>query len=168
VEEGTSKSPWQCDGTPDDPRQWDTRSDCEVRQVLDRVSDKWSLLVLGYLSERSHRFAELRRRVVVSQRMLTVTLRQLERDGLVLRTAHPVVPPRVDYELTALGESLHSTVRVLSQWADVHREEIGEARTAFDARSGNPTQPESRAGVFRGVGSGSAGTFGVDRAEGAA
>ena len=95
------------DTAPDDDYdvcQWDTREDCEVRQILDRVADKWSLLVIALLDRRRLRFTELRREIDgISQRMLTVTLRQLERDGLVDRTVHPVVPPRVDYELTPLG-----------------------------------------------------------------
>lgn len=85
-----------------DPFQWDTREDCQVRQILDRIADKWSLLVIALLDNRRLRFTELRREIDgVSQRMLTVTLRSLERDGLVKRTVHPVVPPRVEYELTS-------------------------------------------------------------------
>ena len=85
MEEGTSKSPGDCcDTTPNDAHQWDTREDCEVRQILDRVADKWSLLVIALLEGRTLRFTELRRKIDgISQRMLTVTLRQLERDGLV-------------------------------------------------------------------------------------
>jgi len=104
MEEGTSKSPSNCEGTvggagvPDgavygdtDPFQWDTREDCEVRQILDRVADKWSLLVIALLDQRWLRFTELRREIdAISRRMLTVTLRQLERDGLVKRTVHAV------------------------------------------------------------------------------
>ncbi|ONI84051.1 transcriptional regulator [Saccharothrix sp. ALI-22-I] len=124
-----------CTGTDDHARQWDHRAGCEVRTVLDRVSDKWSLLALSYLSERSHRFSELRRKIDgVSQRMMTVTLRQLERDGLVLRTVHPTVPPRVDYELTPLGANLHQTIQVLSSWSEQHEAEIAAARAAYDAR----------------------------------
>jgi DNA-binding HxlR family transcriptional regulator len=144
VEEGTSKSPRHCYDTQalpdDDPRwdvhQWDTREDCEVRQILDRVADKWSLLVIALLEQRSMRFTELRRAIDgVSQRMLTVTLRQLERDGLVLRTVHPVVPPRVDYELTPLGATLHETIRALVTWTEAHQNEIAAARAAYDARA---------------------------------
>jgi DNA-binding HxlR family transcriptional regulator len=119
----------------DDAYQWDTREDCEVRQILDRIADKWSLLVIALLDERRMRFTELRREIDgVSQRMLTVTLRQLERDGLVHRTVHPVVPPRVDYELTPLGSSLHETVQALVSWTDTHQREIAAARSAYDAR----------------------------------
>jgi DNA-binding HxlR family transcriptional regulator len=144
VEEGTSKSPTHPQGTVaagsccewDDAYQWDTREDCEVRQILDRIADKWSLLVIALLDRRRLRFTELRREIDgVSQRMLTVTLRQLERDGLVHRTVHPVVPPRVEYELTPLGVSLHETVQALVAWTDAHQREIAAARGAYDARN---------------------------------
>ncbi|MEK9521336.1 winged helix-turn-helix transcriptional regulator [Streptomyces sp. NPDC087908] len=140
MEEGTSKSPSHCEGTygPDgdaDPFQWDTREDCDVRQILDRVADKWSLLVIALLDRRVLRFTELKREIDgVSQRMLTVTLRQLERDGLVKRTVHPVVPPRVEYELTPLGGTLHTTIRSLVTWTEQHQNEIAAAREEYDAR----------------------------------
>jgi DNA-binding HxlR family transcriptional regulator len=122
-------------GDPD-PFQWDTREDCEVRQILDRIADKWSLLVMALLDERSMRFMELRRQIDgISQRMLTTTLRQLERDGIVKRTVTPLVPPRVDYALTPLGESLHDTVRTLIPWTETHRHEIVAARAAYDERT---------------------------------
>ncbi|GHC70605.1 hypothetical protein GCM10010349_46470 [Streptomyces flavofungini] len=118
-----------------DPFQWDTREDCQVRQILDRVADKWSLLVIALLDRRRLRFTELRREIDgISQRMLTVTLRQLERDGLVLRTVHPVVPPRVEYELTPLGGTLHHTIQSLVTWTEEHQGEIAAARSAYDAR----------------------------------
>jgi DNA-binding HxlR family transcriptional regulator len=117
--------------------QWDTREDCEVRQILDRIADKWSLLVMALLDEGcSLRFTELRKKIDgISQRMLTVTLRQLERDGLVRRTVQPVVPPRVDYELTPLGVDLHETVYSLVAWTEAHRAKIAEARSAYDLRA---------------------------------
>jgi DNA-binding HxlR family transcriptional regulator len=119
-----------------DPFQWDTREDCDVRQILDRIADKWSLLVIALLDERTLRFTELKRTIDgVSQRMLAVTLRQLERDGLVKRTVHPVVPPRVDYELTPLGRSLHETIQALVNWTEAHQGEVAAARTAYDART---------------------------------
>lgn len=125
------------DGADTDPFQWDTREDCQVRQILDRVADKWSLLVIALLDNRRLRFTELRREIDgVSQRMLTVTLRQLERDGLVKRTVHPVVPPRVEYELTPLGGTLHSTIRSLVAWTEAHQGEIAAAREAYDERVG--------------------------------
>ncbi|MFI6339553.1 winged helix-turn-helix transcriptional regulator [Streptomyces sp. NPDC050535] len=140
MEEGTSKSPSNCEGTVDygdaDPFQWDTREDCEVRQILDRVADKWSLLVIALLDRRVLRFTELRREIDgVSQRMLTVTLRQLERDGLVKRTVHAVVPPRVDYELTPLGGTLHATIQSLVTWTEEHQGEIASAREDYDSRA---------------------------------
>lgn len=138
MEEGTSKSPSCCPDTDDayDARQWDTREDCEVRQILDRVADKWSLLVIALLDSRTLRFTELSREIDgVSQRMLTVTLRHLERDGLVRRTVHPVVPPRVDYELTPLGVTLHDTIQSLVTWTERHQNEIAAARVGYDARA---------------------------------
>jgi DNA-binding HxlR family transcriptional regulator len=137
MEEGTLKSPSHCAGTEEGYRglRWDTREGCEVRQILDRVADKWSLLAIAILERRALRFSELRRRIEgISQRMLTVTLRQLERDGLVHRTVHPVVPPRVEYALTPLGATLHTTIRALVDWTEEHREEIAAARAAFDRR----------------------------------
>ncbi|MEQ4720269.1 helix-turn-helix domain-containing protein [Nonomuraea sp. B19D2] len=138
MEEGTSESLGYCDSTVEadyDVRQWDTREDCEVRQILDRIADKWSLLVIALLDCQSLRFTQLRREIDgVSQRMLSVTLRQLERDGLVSRTVHPVVPPRVDYALTPLGRTLHQTIKALVTWTEEHQREIAEARAAYDSR----------------------------------
>jgi DNA-binding HxlR family transcriptional regulator len=111
-------------------------ADCRAREVLERVGDKWSLLVIGLLGEGPQRFAELRRSVDgISQRMLTVTLRGLERDGLVTRTVRPTVPPRVDYALTPMGRTLLNTVRNLLEWADEHLPEIDAARAAYDRRA---------------------------------
>lgn len=139
MEEGTSKSPGYCADTGDgyyDAYQWDTREDCEVRQILDRIADKWSLLVIALLDRRTLRFSELRRAIDgISQRMLTVTLRQLERDGLVRRTVYPVVPPRVDYELTPLGVTLHDTIQALVTWTEEHQSEIAAARADYDTRA---------------------------------
>lgn len=137
MEDGTSKALGYCTGTMDDQViQWDTRADCDVRKILDRVADKWSLLVIALLDRRTMRFSELRRAIDgVSQRMLTVTLRQLERDGLVTRTVYPVVPPRVEYELTALGFSLHEVIKSLVVWTEEHQREISDARTAYDDRT---------------------------------
>ncbi|WP_433436061.1 winged helix-turn-helix transcriptional regulator [Nonomuraea sp. CA-141351] len=138
MEEGTLESLGYCDSTVEDDydvRQWDTREDCEVRQILDRVADKWSLLVIALLDCQTLRFTQLRREIDgVSQRMLSVTLRQLERDGLVSRTVHPVVPPRVDYALTPLGRTLHQTIKALVTWTEEHQQEIATARAAYDAR----------------------------------
>ena len=92
--------------------------------------------MIALLDNRTMRFNELRREIDgVSQRMLTLTLRQLERDGIVRRTVFPVVPPRVDYELTALGASLHQTIQALVTWTESHQQEIGAARASYDARA---------------------------------
>lgn len=112
---------------------------CKLRDLLDRIGDKWSLLVVELLGERTHRFNELRRAVNgVSQRMLTLTLRQLERDGLVVRYAHPEIPPRVEYALTPLGGSLLVAVQPLVTWTRTHRWEIAAARDAYDDRATSP------------------------------
>jgi DNA-binding HxlR family transcriptional regulator len=133
------ESPTHCahtvDGPHGDPYQWDVREDCEVRQILDRIGDKWSLLVIALLDRRRLRFTALMREIDgVSQRMLTVTLRQLERDGLVTRTVHPEIPPRVEYELTAMGTTLHETIQALVTWTEEHQNQIAAARAAYDAR----------------------------------
>jgi DNA-binding HxlR family transcriptional regulator len=138
VQEGTSTTLTNCGVTEADHavKQWDTREDCEVRQVLDRIADKWSLLVIALLDRSTMRFGELRCNIDgVSQRMLTVTLRHLERDGLVSRTVHPVVPPRVDYALTPLGRTLHATIQSLVTWTEEHQHVIAAARAAYDARA---------------------------------
>ncbi|MBW9206919.1 helix-turn-helix transcriptional regulator [Mumia sp. zg.B53] len=139
MEEGTSEEPTHCDDTvPYDAFQWDSREDCEVRQILDRVADKWSLLVISLVGNQTMRFTELRRAIDgISQRMLTVTLRHLERDGLVERTVHPVVPPRVDYTLTPLGCTLLETIQSLVRWTEEHQSEVARARMSYDrARAG--------------------------------
>jgi DNA-binding HxlR family transcriptional regulator len=107
-----------------------------VASVLARVGDKWSVLVIMLLIEGPRRFNELRRMIDgISQRMLTLTLRGLERDGLVTRTVFPTIPPRVDYELTDLGRGLADPVRALGQWAFKHIPEIERARSSFDGRA---------------------------------
>ena len=111
--------------------------DCRsVASVLARVGDKWSVFVIMLLIDGPQRFNELKRRIGgISQRMLTLTLRGLERDGLVTRTVFPTIPPRVDYELTDLGRGLAKPVQALGQWAFAHLPEIEGARTRFDARN---------------------------------
>jgi DNA-binding HxlR family transcriptional regulator len=108
--------------------------DCRaVSEVLERVGDKWSVLVVVTLGEGPKRFNELRRAIAsISQRMLTLTLRGLERDGLVTRTMFPTIPPRVDYELTGLGCSLLAPVAALGSWARQNRPKIQQARLRFD------------------------------------
>ena len=140
MEDGTSKSAGYPAGT--ECIEWDTRNDCEVRQILDRVAAKWSLLAIALLEQRTLRFSELQRRIDgISQRMLTVTLRQLERDGLVSRTVYPVVPPRVEYSLTPLGATLHATIQSLVTWTEEHQPEIAAARSTYDARSSGAPEP---------------------------
>ena len=113
----------------------DTDPACELRNILDRIADKWSLLVIYVLADGVRRFTELRREIDgISQRMLTLTLRQLEREGLVRRTVFAVVPPRVDYQLTPLGSTLFDTIQSLVAWAGEHGHEIAAARAAYDAR----------------------------------
>ncbi|GAA2275496.1 helix-turn-helix domain-containing protein [Glycomyces scopariae] len=104
-------------------------------QILSLIGSKWSILVIGQLQNQTMRFSELHRAVHgISQRMLTLTLRGLERDGLVRRTVHPDVPPRVDYTLTDLGATLLASMTALSDWASVHRAEINDHRTHYDAK----------------------------------
>lgn len=110
--------------------------DCRaVSEVLSRVGDKWTVLVVSTLGAGPRRFNELRKALgSISQRMLTLTLRALERDGLVTRTVHPTIPPRVDYELTRLGRSLLEPVSGLGLWARKNRAALQQARSHFDAK----------------------------------
>jgi DNA-binding HxlR family transcriptional regulator len=110
-------------------------ADCRaVSDVLARVGDKWTVLVVVVLGQGPKRFNELRRALgSISQRMLTLTLRGLERDGLVTRTVFPTIPPRVDYELTKLGRSLLEPVSGLGAWARKNQSAIEQARRRFDA-----------------------------------
>jgi DNA-binding HxlR family transcriptional regulator len=114
-------------------------SDCRgVASILARVGDKWSVFVIMMLNGGPLRFNELKRMVGgISQRMLTLTLRGLERDGLVTRTVFPTIPPRVDYELTDLGRGLSKPVEALGKWAFDHRTEIENARAKFDGKNKN-------------------------------
>lgn len=123
--------------TPRNKRLRPVAAECPaVREVLHRVGDKWSVLAIALLGEGPMRFNELRRSIEgVSQRMLTLTLRNLERDGLVNRTVFPEIPPRVEYRLTRLGHTLLEPISELARWADEHRTAIQDARTAFDAAS---------------------------------
>jgi DNA-binding HxlR family transcriptional regulator len=110
--------------------------DCLIRDVLTRIGDKWSLYVVFELGAGSRRFNELHKSVEgISERMLTVTLRSLERDGLVARTVFPVVPPRVEYKLTDLGTSLLTSVSALICWTTDHVHDITKARAAYDAKA---------------------------------
>jgi DNA-binding HxlR family transcriptional regulator len=127
--------------------------DCRnVARVLARIGDKWSVLVIMMLAEKPLRFNELRRLIeTISQRMLTLTLRGLERDGLVIRQLTPIIPPRVDYRLTGLGRSLCEPVIALGAWAKQHRAEIERAQAVFDRKQGahasSPTPEGGAAGA---------------------
>src|ERR1700691_5605305 len=126
MEDGTSKSLGN---------SCNTEEAIEVRRILTRVGDKWSILVIALLDRGPRRFTELRREVEgISQRMLTLTLRQLERDGLVSRTVYPVVPPKVEYELTELGGTLLTSIQSLVTWATDHRFEVADARELYDGK----------------------------------
>jgi DNA-binding HxlR family transcriptional regulator len=125
-----------------------------TRQLLDRLGDKWSVLVILHLEGRTQRFGDLKRLVDgISQRMLTLTLRGLERDGLVQRSVYAAVPPRVEYRLTPLGRTLLVPLNELSQWASRHRSEIARAREEFDARARDPLADELGADDSRDRGS---------------
>ena len=133
--EGTSLKP-ENTRVPALPPSPDAHADCRgVASVLARVGDKWSVFVIMMLFDGPKRFNEIKRLVGgISQRMLTLTLRGLERDGLVTRTVFPTIPPRVDYELTDLGRGLSEPVIALGGWAQAHQSEIEAARSRFDGR----------------------------------
>lgn len=126
-----SKRPAEVEHTP---------TNCHAREMLVRVGDKWSVYIIHVLGDAGTlRFNELRSRVDgISQRMLTVTLRGLERDGLVARTVYPEVPPRVEYRLTRLGKTLRQLVRGLIEWSEAHLTEVDAARAGYDARHPQP------------------------------
>jgi DNA-binding HxlR family transcriptional regulator len=125
------------EGTRTIPGNLHVPEDCRAAsEVLARVGDKWTVLVVSTLGDGTMRFNELRRALgSISQRMLTLTLRALERDGLVTRTVFATVPPRVDYQLTRLGRSLLEPVNALALWARKNRAGIQDARRRFDAAS---------------------------------
>ncbi len=140
---------------PERPQSTECR---KISQVLARVGEKWSVLIIIMLADGPRRFSDLKRSIGgISQRMLTLCLRGLERDGLVKRTVFPVVPPRVEYELTALGQSLREPVSQLAGWARSHLPELDAARAEFDRReqldpSGRQGRPEKVvAGHFAGA-----------------
>jgi len=120
------------------PSHFEVTSACTaVHHILARVGDKWTVLVVNYLGNRSMRFNELKRAINgISQKMLTSTLRSLERDGFVTRTVFPTIPPRVDYDLTDLGRDLLVPVRGLGDWAIKNEQRVSEARARFDAARG--------------------------------
>jgi DNA-binding HxlR family transcriptional regulator len=104
-----------------------------MADILNRIGDKWSVMVVGYLTKKTMRFNELRHAIGgISQRMLTLTLRNLERDGLVTRTVYPEIPPRVEYQLTELGRTLTDPLDTLWNWAALHMGAVSEARANYD------------------------------------
>ncbi|MEX2154939.1 MAG: helix-turn-helix domain-containing protein [Gemmatimonadaceae bacterium] len=131
----TSKRPAELEYTP---------ANCHAREVLARIGDKWSVYVMHVLGDaRTLRFNEVRSQVDgISQRMLTVTLRGLERDGLIARKVYPEVPPRVEYRLTPLGATLRQLVRGLVDWSGAHLAEVDAARAAYDVRNRGPALSE--------------------------
>jgi DNA-binding HxlR family transcriptional regulator len=128
------------------PRHTHLPADCRaVSDVLARIGDKWSVLVVSRLGEEPQRFNELRRAIGgISQRMLTLTLRGLERDGLITRTVFPTIPPRVDYALTALGRDLLDPVSALGAWAIRNQAKIARARETFDGNCAARGKPPLR------------------------
>ena len=138
------------------PRHKHDSGEClAVREVLNRVGDKWSVQVVGLLGNGKKRFSELRRSIEgISQRMLTLTLRGLERDGLITRTVYPTIPPRVDYDLTRLGRSLLTPITALGDWASQNRERIQAARERYDAQNAKrralagAARPKSQAALY--------------------
>lgn len=125
--------------SPDDLEALDPRVEALVTEVIGRVADKWTMITLEVLTEHGElRFTQIARLVEgISQKMLTQTLRQMERDGLVIRTIHPVIPPRVDYRLTDLGLTLAEAFCGVWTWAGQNIDRITASRAAFDRRSGN-------------------------------
>ena len=117
------------------PPHLDTGACLKITHVLGRIGDKWTVLVIILLRKRGHRFNELKRGIDgISQRMLTLTLRNMERDGLVTRTVTPSIPPRVDYELTDIGRSLAEPVKRLGDWAFENMHGIATAQALYDTR----------------------------------
>ncbi|MEO6395757.1 MAG: helix-turn-helix domain-containing protein [Devosia sp.] len=121
--------------------------------ILNRIGDKWSVMVVGHLTRKTMRFNELRHAIGgISQRMLTLTLRNLERDGLVTRTVFPEIPPRVEYKLTDLGRTLTNPLDALWNWAALHMGEVNSARTRYDslhAPAAGPSPERRYAGAAR-------------------
>lgn len=109
------------------------RADCPTRQILDHIGDRWTVLVIGVLHGGQARFSDLRRRIEgISHKMLTQTLRTLERDGLVTRTVYPQVPVKVVYSLTDAGRTLCEPLRALQAWSITHQPDVSRAREAYD------------------------------------
>ena len=121
------------------------RADCPTRRILDRIGDRRTVLIVGVLWDGSARFSELRRRIEgVSQKMLTQTLRGLERDGLVRRTVYPEVPVRVEYALTEAGRTLREPLRALEEWSITHLRDVTASQEAYDRADRPPPDPADR------------------------
>jgi DNA-binding HxlR family transcriptional regulator len=130
---------------------WNVFDDrCPTRLVLNRVADKWTVLIVARLARRTMRFGELKRDIAgISQKMLTQTLRALERDGLVARAVYPEVPLRVEYSLTPLGATLVSSLVQIKDWAEGNIEAVLAVQRAYDQAAGQPVQPQGPARVVR-------------------
>jgi DNA-binding HxlR family transcriptional regulator len=116
-----------------DTKQEQIAKECEWREVIGLIGDKWSVFILHVIGSSRLRYSEVQRRVPgISQKVLTASLRQLERDGIVKRTVYPVVPPRVEYELTKLGFSVFDAVEALRMWSVSHLEEVKKSRADYD------------------------------------
>ncbi|MEV5750000.1 helix-turn-helix domain-containing protein [Actinoallomurus sp. NPDC052308] len=115
---------------------------CPSRQILDVLANKWTMLVMGALSGGPMRFGELRRRLDgITQKMLTQTVRTLERDGLVIRTVYPTIPPKVEYAATELGESVTALMHAIRAWSEENINAVLDARDAYDVRAAQEVQP---------------------------
>ncbi|WP_265533587.1 winged helix-turn-helix transcriptional regulator [Pseudomonas saponiphila] len=144
-QEGTRMSPSHTELPADMPAP-DAGGCLATRKILDRIGDKWTLYIVATLAKGPHRFNELKRGIDgISQRMLTLTLRGLERDGLITRTMYPTIPPRVDYELTDMGKTLLEPVMALVNWANENQFAIAQAHERFDEK------PESDQVMIQGV-----------------
>lgn len=136
MQEGTEISPGHLSVTASPSWRGDVyAAQCPTRLLLDRIADKWTVLLLGTLSDGPMRFNALKRRIEgVSQKMLSQTLRQMERDGLVSRTVEPTVPVSVTYEITALGMTLVQALQPVIEWAETMMPQVVEAQTTYDGR----------------------------------
>jgi DNA-binding HxlR family transcriptional regulator len=120
--------------------------------ILNRIGDKWSVMVVGHLTKKTMRFNELRHSIGgISQRMLTLTLRNLERDGLVIHTVYPEIPPRVEYQLTELGRTLTDPLDTLWNWAAAHMASVNEARDNYDRTHTTDAAPKSEPRRYAGA-----------------
>jgi DNA-binding HxlR family transcriptional regulator len=121
--------------------KWDVyNKHCPTRLILDRIADKWTVLIVGALENKTKRFGELRKEIGgISQKMLTQTLRGLERDGIVTRTIYAVVPPKVEYSLTELGRTLVHMFEAIRDWSESNIEDVLEARDRYDIKAAGET-----------------------------